>query len=472
MVRRRERELHGHEDQSSELGVRRGGADQSRCGRHTGVPQRQRLPSSIPILNVPKEAASLSLIYSTKVLNGYQLTGRVSDIFVGQAYDQAYTFAISLPSYNIASARLGLGTDKWTATLFVDNLANKLAELTTNNAPVSSSTSRSCTASPPINRAHSERRSTTISRVKLMCRLMALLACVLLAPPRSRTTRQPELQVTPASGLIDAPFHVVIRGLVPGTRVKVSASRPDDQGRSWTAVGDYLADADGRVDVDLAPSLGGSYEGVSPHGLWCSALPVEPERLNAYLAELPKHPELGTAPHLDASALYTVELTASVNGEPVAHATATRSYAAGIEAEDVASPGVRGRFFPPAAGATPGVPVLVLAGSGGGLPETQAALLASHGHPALAQNFRLQGFAADVARHSARELSIGCTVARAAHGCSSSGGDGYVPGFGSGRSGGELFPGGFRRRRRLCAFALEQRCDRRERPQRRRRLDL
>jgi len=51
----------------------------------------------------------------------------------------------------------------------------------------------------------------------------------------------------------------------------------------------------------------------------------------------------------------------------------------------VTAPGVRGRFFPPAARATPGVPVLVLAGSGGGLPETQAALLASHGHPALAQ---------------------------------------------------------------------------------------
>ena len=89
--------------------------------------------SSIPILNVPKDAASLSLIYSTQVLNGYQLTGRVSDFFVGQAYDQAYAFGISLPSYNIASARVGLGTDKWNATLFVDNLTNKIAELTTNN---------------------------------------------------------------------------------------------------------------------------------------------------------------------------------------------------------------------------------------------------------------------------------------------------------------------------------------------------
>jgi len=196
---------------------------------------------------------------------------------------------------------------------------------------------------------------------------------------------QPELQVTPAAGLIDAPFHVVVRDLVPGTRVEVSATRPDDQGRQWTAVGDYSADALGRIDADVAPSLGGSYEGVSPHGLWCSALPAEPQRLSAYLAELPKHPELGTAPHLDVSALYTVELTASVDGKAVAHATATRTYAAGIKPEEVTAPDVRGRYFPPAAGVAPGVPVLVLAGSGGGLPDAQAALLASEGHPALAQ---------------------------------------------------------------------------------------
>jgi iron complex outermembrane recepter protein len=67
------------------------------------------------------------------VLSDYQLTARVSDIFVGQAYDQAYAFGISLPSYSITSARVGLGTDRWSATLFVDNLTNKIAELATNN---------------------------------------------------------------------------------------------------------------------------------------------------------------------------------------------------------------------------------------------------------------------------------------------------------------------------------------------------
>ena len=89
--------------------------------------------SSIPVLNVPKDAASLSLIYSAPVFDSYTLTGRVSDSYVGPLYDQAYAFAIRLPSYNIANARLGLGNGKWNATLFVDNLTNKIAELSTNN---------------------------------------------------------------------------------------------------------------------------------------------------------------------------------------------------------------------------------------------------------------------------------------------------------------------------------------------------
>jgi iron complex outermembrane recepter protein len=89
--------------------------------------------STIPILNVPKDAASLAVIYSTKVFGNYQLTGRISDSYVGPAYDQAYAFGIPLPSYSIANARVGLGNDKWSATLFVDNLTNKIAELATNN---------------------------------------------------------------------------------------------------------------------------------------------------------------------------------------------------------------------------------------------------------------------------------------------------------------------------------------------------
>ena len=86
-----------------------------------------------PILNVPKDTASLALTYTTKIFNDYTLTGRIADNYVGPSYDEAFYFGIPLPSYAIANARLTLSTDRWSANLFVDNLTNKIAELTANN---------------------------------------------------------------------------------------------------------------------------------------------------------------------------------------------------------------------------------------------------------------------------------------------------------------------------------------------------
>jgi outer membrane receptor protein involved in Fe transport len=87
----------------------------------------------VPILNVPKYTSSGALIYSIKVLQDYHLTARVSDIYVGPSYDQAYYFGIQLPPYNIVNARAELAHDKWSATLFIDNLSNKVAWNTANN---------------------------------------------------------------------------------------------------------------------------------------------------------------------------------------------------------------------------------------------------------------------------------------------------------------------------------------------------
>ncbi|HMG58273.1 MAG TPA: acyl-CoA thioesterase/BAAT N-terminal domain-containing protein, partial [Burkholderiales bacterium] len=163
---------------------------------------------------------------------------------------------------------------------------------------------------------------------------LAAIACGVLG-----AANPAQLTVTPESGLIDAPFHVQLRNVLPGARVTLSASRPDARGRTWTAVGEYAADASGRVDVDLAPSLGGSYEGVSPHGLWCSALPVAPDKLTAYIAELPSHPGMGTAPELEVTGEYRVALSAGVDGKLLAAATAVRSYGPPAATQDVTAAG-------------------------------------------------------------------------------------------------------------------------------------
>jgi iron complex outermembrane receptor protein len=86
-----------------------------------------------PILNVPKSMGSLAVVYSTQVLDGYRLTGRVAASYVGPTTDEAFYFALPLPGYTLANARLALAHDAWSATLFVDNLTNKVAAITANN---------------------------------------------------------------------------------------------------------------------------------------------------------------------------------------------------------------------------------------------------------------------------------------------------------------------------------------------------
>src|SRR6202522_2454069 len=87
-----------------------------------------------PILNVPKDAGSFAVMYSTPIMQNYQLNGRLSATYTGSSFDEAYDYGIPLPSYTIVAARLGLASgDKWSASLFVDNLTNKVALMTANN---------------------------------------------------------------------------------------------------------------------------------------------------------------------------------------------------------------------------------------------------------------------------------------------------------------------------------------------------
>jgi iron complex outermembrane receptor protein len=88
---------------------------------------------TVPILNVPRDTAALAVIYTADVANGYHFTARATDSFTGTSTDEAFYFGVKLPSYSIAAARVALSHDNWSATLFVDNLTNKLALMTANN---------------------------------------------------------------------------------------------------------------------------------------------------------------------------------------------------------------------------------------------------------------------------------------------------------------------------------------------------
>jgi dienelactone hydrolase len=205
-----------------------------------------------------------------------------------------------------------------------------------------------------------------------------------VAAPAAASRNGATLTLTPVGGIQDAPFKVTLAGVNPGTRVVIRVTRRTDDGHPWSAVGVFRANARGVVDAARSRSLGGTYSGISAHGLLCSALPVEPDKIDAFVAGFARNPRQDRS-FPDPLGRTEIALTASIGGRIVASTSGWRSYPVGTrgEAVDVAE-GWKGVFFPAAEGVKPGLPVLLLAGSGGGIFRYTAARLASHGHPTLA----------------------------------------------------------------------------------------
>jgi pimeloyl-ACP methyl ester carboxylesterase len=211
-------------------------------------------------------------------------------------------------------------------------------------------------------------------------RVLAALALTIGYPVHA----EPRLTVTPTEGVFDEPFDVRLEGAPPNERVSIRVIRTDADQTDWTTTGIYRSDEAGLVDVSTMPSLGVSYRGVSPHGLLCSALPEGTEGFDAYIDKLKANPRLPRSfpARLEAIA---IRIEASIDDEVVAVTTASRGHAIDVSGEEIATAeGVRGLYFASPEGVSPRAPVMILNGSGGGVRSSDAARLASHGHPALA----------------------------------------------------------------------------------------
>jgi dienelactone hydrolase len=172
------------------------------------------------------------------------------------------------------------------------------------------------------------------------------------------SARHVALRVTPHTPLIDTPVNVRLSGMRSGERVRVSAQASDADGARWTAGSTARADEHGMANVD-----GGELLAVMrPHG----------RAAISYIRP----------------AMTTVRLTATIDGRAVASGTVERTVvASGVTRRvlTVGHDGLAGEFF--SASAARRVPVVVIGGSDGARPTLQAALLAAHGHRALALSY-------------------------------------------------------------------------------------
>jgi iron complex outermembrane receptor protein len=98
---------------------------------------RLNIAAGTPILNIPKYTGSAAVMYSQPLPGNLSLTGRLAATYFGSVTDEAFTY-VTLPSYTLANARVGVVASRWTAYLTASNLTNKIAELTANNTSLSS----------------------------------------------------------------------------------------------------------------------------------------------------------------------------------------------------------------------------------------------------------------------------------------------------------------------------------------------
>lgn len=178
---------------------------------------------------------------------------------------------------------------------------------------------------------------------------------------------------------------VTVEDLPPCTEIELRAGLTDEAGVEWHSRGRFVSDAAGRVDSAAQASVGGTYCGVDPGGLFWSVEPAGGR--DAWLKRLADGAPLPLAPAIDplADSAYAIsahwtsgQREAAVSGG----ITVTRQrLAPDVTRETVRNGRLRGELFLPAQRCR--AAALVLGGSEGGLLPTRAAALAAEGIAAL-----------------------------------------------------------------------------------------
>ncbi|MHB8512576.1 MAG: acyl-CoA thioesterase/bile acid-CoA:amino acid N-acyltransferase family protein [Actinomycetota bacterium] len=116
-----------------------------------------------------------------------------------------------------------------------------------------------------------------MSASKLLTICLLLASCTATGPQRNVS-----ISINPAVTSMDQPVHIVVKGLTPGSKATLTLKSMDSHGFSWVSSAEFVADSEGRIDVDSAQPKHGSYSGVNGMGLIWSMQPVEASQPISY----------------------------------------------------------------------------------------------------------------------------------------------------------------------------------------------
>ncbi|CAJ1051715.1 bile acid-CoA:amino acid N-acyltransferase-like isoform X3 [Xyrichtys novacula] len=189
----------------------------------------------------------------------------------------------------------------------------------------------------------------------------------------------PLLTAMPVRALIDDQISIKARFLSPHMPVTVCAEMHCEDGDQWESFAHFNTKADGTVNLTRDHSVGGTYLGCEPMGLFWSLQPAPGAREGLRLRK--KNVETPYVVHLCLLEGH-VSPSKSQNTK-LASVTTERWYMApGVQRVEIQQNGVVGTLFlPPGPGPFPAM--LDLWGMGGGLMEYRSALMASRGYASL-----------------------------------------------------------------------------------------
>jgi dienelactone hydrolase len=181
----------------------------------------------------------------------------------------------------------------------------------------------------------------------------------------------PRIEVVPQHAVSDELVSLRLIGFPIGHLVTLRARMASYLGSTWESHATFLTDTEGSVDVSTRQPFSGTYTQVDPMGLFWSMVPS----VDAELADA-----------LPASATpLRVQFEAEVNNVVLASAEAERQFAVeSLTRTEVRDNGMVAVLYRPARESGLHPAVIVVSGSGGGLWEGHAALLASRGFVTLA----------------------------------------------------------------------------------------
>jgi dienelactone hydrolase len=195
----------------------------------------------------------------------------------------------------------------------------------------------------------------------------------------SQPAGTPSLHADLAVALVDTPLRITVSGLTPQQVVRVSATSRTKTDRALISYAVFRADDAGGIDLSTAKPLEGTYSKPDPMGLFWAMSP-EPVPVEIWN-------------HLDLPPFYPpnpwavlVEVAPDRGGAALASLKLVRLYAGpGLRTVDLREAGLVGKLMLPSHGdQNDRIPaVILLGGSEGGIDDTGATLLASHGYAAL-----------------------------------------------------------------------------------------